>query len=230
MSTPEPGPAPMEPAAGPLRVDVWSDLVCPWCHIGLRRLRRVAREAGVALTVVHHAYQLDPSRTASGPTREHLARRYGAENVDGLFASAERAARSEGLDLRLAETIACNTFDGHRLVALGLRLGGPELQDAVVTRLMRGHFEERLDLGDPAVLRRLGEEAGLPAELAGALLADEGQLADEVDADLHQARQLGVRGVPFFVVGGRLAFSGAQPEGTFREAFRQAAQPVPAGP
>ena len=206
---------------GPLRVDVWSDLVCPWCHIGLRRLRRIAQEDGVDLQVVHHAYQLDPGRTASAPTRDALGLRYGPANVEGMFRQAEQAAAGEGLQLRLADTIACNTFDGHRLAAVATAHG---LQDAMVQRLMRAHFEEHLDLGDASVLARLAEEAGLPrAEAESALAGDAG--AAEVDEDLHQARQMGVRGVPFFVVGGRLAFSGAQPDAVFREAFRRAALP-----
>jgi predicted DsbA family dithiol-disulfide isomerase len=208
-----------------LRVDVWSDLVCPWCHIGLHRLRRVAREQGVELDVAHHAYQLDPTRQGSGPTRDYLAQRYGAANVDGLFASAERAAAGEGLQLRLADTIACNTWDGHRLAALAATRG---VQDAMVARLMRAHFEERLDLGDAEVLARLAGEVGLPPAEVGPVLAGDGMGA-HVEGDLDQARAMGVRGVPFFVFDGRLAFSGAQPDEAFREAFRLAAQP-PAPP
>ncbi|MHB1261782.1 MAG: DsbA family oxidoreductase, partial [Thermoplasmatota archaeon] len=101
----------------PLRVDVWSDLVCPWCHIGLHRLRRVAADAGVPIAVVHHAYQLDPQRTTSGPTRESLARKYGAANVDALLENATRAGQTEGLSLRLGDSVSCNTRAGHRLVA-----------------------------------------------------------------------------------------------------------------
>ena len=209
----------------PVRVDVWSDLVCPWCHIGLARLRRLAKQEAVDLELVHHAYQLDPARTRSGPTREHLAQRYGAANVDGLFANAERAAASEGLHLHLADTIACNTRDGHRLVAWAARSGR---QDEMVRRLMRGHFEEHLDLGDRAVLARLAGEAGLDAASAVALLESDA-FEEEVNADLDQARAIGIRGVPFFVFAGRYGFSGAQPDPAFLEAFRlAAAEPPPA--
>ncbi|MEA3166107.1 MAG: hypothetical protein QOJ26_976 [Thermoplasmata archaeon] len=214
----------MEPE--PLRVDVWSDLVCPWCHIGLHRLRRVAAEAGVAIEVVHHAFQLDPSRTASGPTRDSLARKYGAANIDGLLANATRAGEAEGLRLRLGDSIACNTRDGHRLVAFAATKG---LQDALVGRLMKAHFEESVDLGDPTVLARLAAEVGLPTGEAADVLAS-GRFADEVDADLDQARQMGVRGVPFFVFAGRYGFSGAQPDEAFREALRVASAPAPATP
>jgi predicted DsbA family dithiol-disulfide isomerase len=207
----------------PVRVDVWSDLVCPWCHIGLHRLRRVAAEEGVPLQVVHHAFQLDPQRTSSGPTREALARKYGEANVDGLLDNATRAGRTEGLDLRLADSIACNTRDGHRLVALA---GQHVLQDALVGRLMKAHFEESADLADHAVLARLAAETGLPPAAASATLAAGGFEA-EVDADLAQARALGIRGVPFFVFGGRYGFSGAQPDEAFREALRLAATSPP---
>jgi predicted DsbA family dithiol-disulfide isomerase len=207
----------------PLRVDVWSDLVCPWCHIGLHRLRRVAADAGVPLRIVHHAYQLDPQRQASGPTREYLAGRYGAGNVEGMLDNATRAGRAEGLALRLADSISCNTFDGHRLVAWAATRGS---QDAVVGRLMRAHFEESADLADHAVLAALAAEAGLPAAEAAKVLAGD-RFADEVDADLAQARAMGVRGVPFFVFGGRYGFSGAQPDEAFREALRLASAPAP---
>ena len=209
----------------PLRVDVWSDLVCPWCHIALHRLRRVAREHGQDLEVVHHAYQLDPGRESSGPTRDYLAQRYGAQNVDAMFASAERAAATEGLNLKLADTISCNTWDGHRLVALAATRG---LQDAMVVRLMRAHFEEHQDLGKPEVLARLATEVGLPAAEVGPVLAGDGMGA-HVEEDVDQARSMGVRGVPFFVFDGRFAFSGAQPDAAFAEAFRLAAAP-PAPP
>jgi len=208
----------------PVRVDVWSDLVCPWCHIGLHRLRRVAAEAGVPVEVVHHAYQLDPARSSSGPTRDYLAGRYGAANVDGMLANATRAGASEGLDLRLGDSISANTHDGHRLVAFGATRG---LQDALVARLMKAHFEESADLGDAATLARLAAEVGLPSAEAAEVLAG-GRFGDEVDEDLQRARQMGVRGVPFFVFGGRYAFSGAQPDEAFREALRLASLPATA--
>ena len=206
----------------PVRVDVWSDLVCPWCHIGLHRLRRVAAEAQVPLAVVHHAFQLDPTRAASGPTREALASKYGAPNVEALLANATRGGASEGLHLRLADSIAANTRDGHRLAALAARHG---LQDALVSRLMEAHFEEAADLGDAATLGRLAGEAGLAADEVEAVLASDG-FDGEVEDDLQRARQMGVRGVPFFVFGGRYAFSGAQPDEAFREALRLAALPA----
>jgi predicted DsbA family dithiol-disulfide isomerase len=139
----EPGPG-----AEPVRVDVWSDLVCPWCHIGLHRFRRVAAEAAVPVRIVHHAFQLDPARTGSGPTREALAGKYGAHNVDAMLANAIRAGATEGLRLRLGDSVACNTRDGHRLVALASR---HRLQDQVVGRFMAAHYEESADLGDPGM-------------------------------------------------------------------------------
>lgn len=175
------------------------------------------------IEVVHHAFQLDPGRTASVPTREALASKYGAHNVDGMLANATRAGRSEGLELRLGDSVACNTRDGHRLAAVA---AGHGLQDALVGRLMRAHFEESSDLGDRATLAGLASEAGLPdAAIGPSLDGDAG--AGEVDADLAQARAMGVRGVPFFVFGGRYAFSGAQPDEAFREALRLAAAPAP---
>lgn len=202
----------------PLRVDVWSDLVCPWCHIGLHRLRRVAAASGVEVEVVHHAYQLDPSRTTSAPTREALARRYGGD-IEAMLRNAEQAGAAEGVTLRLGQSVACNTRDGHRLVALAKSAG---LGDAVVGRFMEAHFADGADLGDRPTLARLAKEAGLAAADVDEALAGDGFEA-EVDADVDQARQMGVRGVPFFVFDGRFAFSGAQPDEAFAEAFRLAA-------
>jgi predicted DsbA family dithiol-disulfide isomerase len=204
----------------PLRVDVWSDLVCPWCYTGLHRLRRVAAAAKVPIDVVHHAYQLDPTRKASAPTKEALARRYGGD-IDAMLANAERAGATEGLAMRLAQSISCNTFDGHRVVAFARTQG---LQDAVVRHLMQAHFELGADLGDHATLVRLAAEAGLLATDVEDVLSS-ARFGDEVEGDVDQARQMGVRGVPFFVFGGRFAFSGAQPDEAFREALRLASVP-----
>lgn len=201
----------------PIRVDVWSDLVCPWCHIGLHRLRRVAGEQSIAVEVVHHAFQLDPDRTSSVPTRQALATKYGAANVDALLANATRAGEAEGLHLRLGDSLACNTRDGHRLAAAAQH----GLQGGIVARLMQAHFEEGADLGKRATLVRLAGEAGLASDDAARIL-DEGLGDEDVDADLEQARRMGVRGVPFFVFAGRFAFSGAQPDEAFREALRRA--------
>lgn len=209
----------------PIRVDVWSDLVCPWCHIGLHRLRRLAKEQGVALDLVHHAYQLDPARTTSAPTRDALAQRYG-RNVEAMLRNAEQAGQAEGLRLRLGDSIACNTRDGHRVAALALSQGK---QDAVAERLMRGHFEESEDLGEPTVLARLAGEAGLDPPAVEAMLGTDA-FAEEVLADLDQARAMGVQGVPFFVFAGQFAFSGAQPDAVFLEAFRLAAAAAPPAP
>jgi predicted DsbA family dithiol-disulfide isomerase len=210
----------------PLRVDVWSDLVCPWCYVGLARLRRLARQDGLDLELVHHAFQLDPARTRSEPTRDYLAARYGGD-VDGMMRNAERAGAAEGLELRLGQSVAANTRDGHRVAALARRLGR---QDEAVRRLMAAHFGEGADLGDRATLVRLAGEAGLdPGQVSAMLETDTFQ--EEVAADLDQARALGIRGVPFFLFDGRFAFSGAQPDAAFREAFRLASQPqAPAGP
>lgn len=212
--------------AEPLRVDVWSDLVCPWCHIGLHRLRRLVAAEGWTIDFVHHAYQLEPARTHSAPTREALAKRYGG-NVDAMVAHAQRAAEAEGLEVHLGDTISCNTRDGHRVAALARARG---IQDAVVLRLMDAHFRQAADLGDRPTLVRLAAEEGLPAEAVDAMLADD-SFQDEVNQDLDEARALGIRGVPFFLFAGRVAFSGAQPDEVFREAMRRAVAPetAPAG-
>jgi predicted DsbA family dithiol-disulfide isomerase len=204
----------------PVRVDVWSDLVCPWCHIGLHRLRRVAAESGVALDVQHHAYLLEPDRTESVPVREALGHRYGADRVDGMFAAARQAGHAEGVELDFDRAIAADTRPGHALVAQA----PPAARDALVRSLMEAHFRDGLDLADADVLRRIAGKTGVATDVVDAVLAGAG--AGDVDGDLAAARQMGVRGVPFFVFDGRYAFSGAHPDDAFREALRLAAQPA----
>jgi predicted DsbA family dithiol-disulfide isomerase len=195
-----------------LKVDVWSDVVCPWCAIGDRRLKTALATFPHRddVDVVWHAFELDPSAPAvrGGDHVEHLARKYGRSMVEArqMIQGVMDTAAKDGLDFKLFEARGGNTFDAHRVLRLAAERG---VHDAVKERLFRAYFTEGEPIGDRDVLARLGGEAGLDVTEVQALLAGE-RYADEVRADEAAARSIGVTGVPFFVVDGRFAVSGAQ--------------------
>ncbi len=207
-----------------LSVDVWSDIVCPWCAIGDRRL-----EAALAVfehrddvDIVWRAFELDPSAPAvrEGDHAEHLARKYGrtAAEAEAMIRHVSQVAAGDGLQFDLLHARSGNTFDGHRLLRLAAERGR---QSAVMKRLFRGYMSEGEAIGERDVLVRLGSEAGLDAEEARATLAGD-RYAAQVRQDEATARTLGIQGVPFYVLGGKLAVSGAQPAGVLLGALEQA--------
>ena len=214
-----------------LTVDIWSDVVCPWCYIGKRRF-----EAALAqfehrddVTVLWHSFELDPEAppVAEGKSAERLAAKYGmtVEEAAGRQAEITTLAAQDGLTYDLADSRGGNTFDAHRLIHLAAehRLG-----DAAMERLMRAYFSEREAIGDRETLQRLAVEAGLPAEEVREVLEGE-RYADAVRADERAATQIGIRGVPFFVLGRKYGVSGAQPAEVLLQALQQAWDEV-AGP
>lgn len=207
-----------------MRVEVWSDVVCPWCYIGKRRfeaaLARFERRGEVEL--VWRSFELDaaaplstgetsvPSSTGERRTyAERLATKYGCsvpeaqDMVDNMTATAAR----EGLDFRFDLARPGNTFDAHRLLHLALEHGR---QDALKESLDRATFSEGLPVSDHSALRALAMDVGLPKEEIDAVLESD-RYSGAVRADEAQARAYGISGVPFFVVDGRYAISGAQP-------------------
>jgi predicted DsbA family dithiol-disulfide isomerase len=207
-----------------LAVDVWSDIVCPWCAIGSRRLdtalSRFSQSA--AVEVVWHAFELDPSAPAihDGSNAARLARKYGrtVPEAEAMIRNVSETAAKDGLDFRLLAARSGNTFDAHRLLQLALERG---VQNAVKDRFFRGYMTEELPIGDHEVLVRLAAEAGLDAAEARAVLTSD-RFGAEVRDDEQVARRLGITGVPFFVFGGRLAVSGAQPAEILLRALDQA--------
>jgi predicted DsbA family dithiol-disulfide isomerase len=207
-----------------IRVEVWSDVVCPWCYLGKRRLERAVAESGADATVVHRSYQLDPGATTVQPTATMLAEKYrlGADQVDAMQREMEARAAADGLEYHLDGQLSGNTFDAHRLLHLA---ADRDRQDAMAERLFRAHFTEQRSVFDAASLTDLAAEVGLDrAEVAGALAGDD--YAEAVQEDIAQARAYGVTGVPFFVFDDRIGVSGAQPVELLRTALEQAAAPV----
>jgi predicted DsbA family dithiol-disulfide isomerase len=214
-------------------IEVWSDVVCPWCYLGKRRLESaLARfEASDEVRVVWRSFELDPAapRRRELPAAEHLAAKYGMseEQVAASWSRLTALGEADGIEYHLDRTQGGSSFDAHRLIHLGAAHGA---QDAVLERVFRAYFTEGAATGEPDVLERLGVEAGLPPAEVAALLAGD-RFADAVREDEQRARQFGITAVPFFALDERYGVSGAQSAGLLLEAIRTAwDERVPAAP
>ena len=204
-----------------MRVDIWSDIVCPWCYIGKRRFEKALAgfERREEVRVVHRSFQLDPTMRKGQLFRHRdvLMRKYGMTEPQVAAAQARlvEVAASDGLEYHLSRTQTGNTLDAHRLVHLADEQG---IQDAVIERFFRAHFTELRSLFDTESLVSLAEETGLDG--AQELLGTDRYAADVV-ADHREANSLGARGVPFFVIGGRHSIEGAQATSVFADTLRR---------
>ena len=209
-----------------LKLEVWSDIACPWCYVGKRRLegalKQFAHQSEVEL--VWRAFELDPGAKAERPRDvshvEFIARKYGMSVAQAQKSTDHlvQLARAEGLAFDFLNIRSGNTFDAHRLVHLGYDRG---LQDAVQERLMKAYFEQGELMSDHGTLARLASEAGLDgSEVADVLAGDSYALA--VRADEARARELGITGVPCFVFDRQFAVSGAQSSEVLLNALQQA--------
>jgi predicted DsbA family dithiol-disulfide isomerase len=203
-----------------MRLDIWSDVVCPWCFLGKRRLERALASFAHAdeVEVVWHSFQLDPG-APSEPVEtvaQSLGRKYGGGEAAGrqMIDRVEAAAAEEGMIWRHHESPRVGTVDAHRLLHLALAEGGPELQGRLKETLLAAYFMEAVNVADHAELRRLATSAGLPEARVDRVLGSQDHL-DEVWADQEQAAAYGATGVPFFVIDHRYGVSGAQPAETF---------------
>lgn len=208
----------------PMQVEIWSDVVCPWCYIGKRRF-----EAALAdfkhreqIKIVWKSFELDPNapRTSEDTLDQMLAKKYGMSEEKAAAANARvtSLAAQEGLDYHLEQAHPGNTFDAHRLIHFAASQG---LQGEMKERLMRAYFSEGQPIGELETLVKLGVEVGLDAGKTRIVLASE-TYADEVAADEKEARSLGISGVPFFVIDEKYGISGAQPTELFQQALEQA--------
>jgi predicted DsbA family dithiol-disulfide isomerase len=210
-----------------MRIDVWSDIVCPWCYIGKRRLERAlaALEAGDEVELVHRSFPLNPAapRDRTTPRAEGLKAKYGLTQLElqGLEARLLGIARDEGLAFHLEAQVSGNTLDAHRVVQMARDRGGARLQDAALERLFRAYFVEGRSIFDVDALATLAGEVGLDAATVREALATDAY-GDAVAKDIEEAATRGVRGVPFFLIDRRYALSGAQPADVFRQALEQA--------
>jgi predicted DsbA family dithiol-disulfide isomerase len=205
-----------------MRIEIWSDVVCPWCYIGKRRLERALADFPHAdqVEVEWRSFQLDPS-APSTPTEtvaEHLGRKYGGGPEAGrqMIDRTTAMAAAEGMVWRQHESPRVGTIDAHRLLhAAGDRRG--ELKEA----LLHAYFAEAQNVADHETLTRIATEVGLDEVLVKEVLTTD-RYADEVEVDIRQAAAYGATGVPFFVIDEKFGISGAQPVETFRQVLDRA--------
>ncbi|MEO7233857.1 MAG: DsbA family oxidoreductase [Lapillicoccus sp.] len=218
--------------ARPIDVDVWADVVCPWCYIAKTRLRRAIDgwDRPHDVLVRHRAFELDPGmpRGGRGPVAAYLGERYGGGDAAGLAMTdrSTQVAADDGLQLDMGRARTANTYDAHRLIALAREMGGPGLEDAALERMFSAHFSEGLALDDHDTLLRCAAEAGMDERRVASVLADD-TYGDVVRADEKAARELGASGVPFAVANDRVSVSGAQSVEVLHELLRAAAEPGP---
>jgi predicted DsbA family dithiol-disulfide isomerase len=206
-----------------MRVDIWSDVICPWCYVGKARFEKALE--GFAhrdeVEVVYHSFELDPS-SPRGQRESNLAmlsKKFGKSPAEALAMDDQvgSLARAEGLGFDSGRPVG-NTFDVHRVLQLGLDRG---VQHALLGAVNEAYFAQARDVFDREVLTEVAAGAGLDADEVGKVLDGEAY-ADEVRQDELQARQIGISGVPFFVFDMALGASGAQPAELFASALNQA--------
>jgi len=207
-----------------VRIEIWSDVVCPWCYIGKRHLEQAL--AGFAhrdeVEIEYRSFELDPSapQVPVETTVESLAKKFGTDVAGAreLMTRADGAAAAAGLEFHHADTPHARTIDAHRLLHLAKDAG---LQGELKEALLAAYFARGESMGDHEVLRRVAVESGLePARVDEVLSSD--AYAGAVEADIAQARAYGAGGVPFYVVDQRYGVSGAQPAEVFAQLLDRA--------
>ena len=212
-------------------VDVWSDVVCPWCYIGKRRfeagLERIADDdLGVDFDVTYRPFQLDPTAQpgVAGPVFDAYARKFGGpEEAQRILDHVTATAAGDGLEFHLERAQRANTLLAHRLIWWADRPGSPVDQETMKEGLLRAYFVDGVHVGDVGSLADVAAELGADRDEVEAFLrSDEG--VDEVAAELDEARDEGVTAVPTYVFAGRWAVPGAQDPETFERVFRKMAE------
>jgi predicted DsbA family dithiol-disulfide isomerase len=207
-----------------MRVEIWSDVVCPWCYLGKRRFEKALDGFSHAdeVEVVYRSFELDPSAPADdlSPVVDVLASKYGmtAQQAQDAQRQMEQRAAEDGLTFRMSGLRRGNTRDAHRLLHLAKARGR---QAELIERLHRAYFTDQGSIFDHASLTALAAGAGLDPDEAAKVLAS-GEYGDEVSQDEMTASALGATGVPFFVIDRRYGISGAQPAETITSALEHA--------
>lgn len=205
-----------------MKVEVYSDIACPWCYIGKHRFERALAQFPDArsVEVVYRPYQLDPSAPAVASShREYLDRRYGPDSAK-MDARVAELGRGEGIAFDFDKALHVNTLDGHRLLRLALAEHGPAVQAALKERLLAARFAEGGNVGDHEQLTEAAAAVGMDRARVSAFLAcDEGR--KEVLEEIAQAQAMGISSVPTFVFEERWAVSGAQAAETFLQVLEQ---------
>jgi predicted DsbA family dithiol-disulfide isomerase len=207
-----------------MKVEIWSDIVCPWCYLGKRRFESAVAQSpfGDEVEVVHRSYQLDPSAPTQGTveTLAMLSTKYGLtpERANAVQREMEQRAAQDGLEYHLDGQEFGNTFDAHRLLQLARERG---VQGELIEAMYRTYFTEHGSVFDSAALVPLAAAVGLDAAEVHDVLTSQ-RYAQEVRDDIEQAREYGVTGVPFYVIDGKYAVPGAQTSEVFLQVLEQA--------
>lgn len=208
-----------------MRIEIWSDVVCPWCYIGKRRLETALKTFDHPVEVVWRSFQLDPSAPAVPveSVAESLGRKYGGGPEAGatMIDRVEAVAAEEGLLFRHHASLRANTVDAHRLLHLALETGGPGLQGALKEALLSAYFVETENVADHTTLTRIATGVGLDADRVAAVLGSS-EYADAVETDIREASALGANGVPFYVIDRKYGISGAQSADVFTDVLERA--------
>jgi protein disulfide-isomerase len=208
-----------------MKVDIWSDIMCPFCYIGKRHYESALSrfEGRGAVEVEWHSFQLDPTIPNDIPSKDNVYQYLADKKGISYQQSAKmherviEMAKNAGLDYRFDKAIVANSFDAHRLIQLAKTRG---LGDVAEERLFRAYFTEGKDFGDFDTLISIGKEIGIPEEDVKSALVS-GLYAEKVEQDIREAAEIGAQGVPFFVFDRKYAVSGAQPPEYFLQALNQ---------
>jgi predicted DsbA family dithiol-disulfide isomerase len=210
-----------------MQVEIWSDVVCPWCYVGTRRFSAALDRFDGDVDVSYRAFELDPTVPPGGiDLAEYLARKFGSPAaLDGVRGRLARVGAEVDIDFRWDGQRRVNTFDAHRLAVWAEEAGGPGARAALEQRLFRAYFTDNDDVSDHAVLSGRAADVDLDHAAAAEALAT-GAGADRVRAEEAQATELGISAVPTFVIEGRWAIPGAQDVDTFVQVLQRAAERI----
>ena len=207
-------------------IDIVSDVMCPWCYIGKRRLEQALKDVdNIEVAVRWRPYQLDPTLPSEGRDRtEYLETKFGGpEQAREIYARIEEAGREEGLDFKfMAIRVSPNTIDAHRVIRWAIN-EGESAQAQLVERLFALYFMEGAHIGDHDVLADAAGEVGMDGEIVRSLLATDKDRGS-VEREIATARQMGVTGVPCFIINSKYAVMGAQDPAHIAGAIHKAAQ------
>lgn len=215
-------------ASNPLRVEIWSDVVCPWCYIGKRRFDAAVAAIGDDLTVeiTYRAYQLDPTASPgrTEPVRGVYERKFGGpEQAERIIAHVSGIAAESGIAFAMDRALRANTLLAHRLLWRASRPDSPVTQAVLKERLLAAYFSEGRDIGDPDTLADICAALGVDrSDTLAFLESDEGR--DDVAAEIEAAAELGITAVPTYVIDGQWSIPGAQDSDTFERVLRRLAE------
>ncbi|MDX1652307.1 MAG: DsbA family oxidoreductase [Brumimicrobium sp.] len=205
-----------------MKIDIWSDVMCPFCFIGKKRLEKALKEEEIEQAeITFHSFLLDPE-VKTDPDKNvlhHLAAKKGitVEEAKVMYDQVTEMAKNEGLNFNLNQAVVANSINAHRILHFAKT---ENKQPAFKEGLLRAYFEEGKNIDDPVVLANIAEQSGLNKEDVIGIF-NSSAFKEDVIRDIQSAQKMGVRGVPFFVFNDRYSISGAQPTETFRKALSQ---------